>query len=131
MSREPAVGRFDSLGGVRLNEYWWPLDDAKAAVFLIHGYGEHAGRYQHIADALATHGYALYAFDLRGHGKSEGERAFINTFDSYVADVDAALKRFDYLREGVARVSHGPQHGRVDFDALHHVAEAGDERARL
>jgi len=98
MATEPQTSTFESSPGVRLAEYWWPTPNAKAAVFLIHGYGEHAGRYQHIADDLATHGYSLYAFDLRGHGKSDGDRGFINTFDDFVADTDAALPRFNALR---------------------------------
>lgn len=98
MATEPKTDTFEAAPGVKLAEYWWETPNAKAAVFLIHGYGEHAGRYQHIADKLATHGYSLYAFDLRGHGKSDGERGFINTFDDFVFDTDAALKRFNALR---------------------------------
>jgi alpha-beta hydrolase superfamily lysophospholipase len=99
MADEPRIESFQSSRGDRLTEYWWPTENAKAAIFLIHGYGEYAGRYQHLADDLATHGYSLYAFDLSGHGRSDGERGFINTFDDYVADTDAALKRFDEVRK--------------------------------
>jgi len=101
MANEPVIDTFESSPGVRLTEYWWPTENAKAAVFLIHGYGEHAGRYQHIADDLATHGYSLYAFDLRGHGRSDGDRGFINTFDDFVEDTDAAMARFEAVRNGL------------------------------
>ena len=111
MANEPIIDTFESSPGVRLTEYWWPTPNAKAAVFLIHGFGEHAGRYQHIADDLATHGYSLYAFDLRGHGKSDGERGFINTFDDFVVDTAAALNRFDAVRNGLPAFHMGHSMG--------------------
>ncbi len=111
MANEPIVETFESSPGVRLTEYWWPAADAKAAVFLIHGYGEHAARYQHIADDLATHGYSLYAFDLRGHGRSDGDRGFINTFDDFVVDTGAALARFDAVRQGLPAFHMGHSMG--------------------
>ncbi len=111
MANEPVIDTFETNPGVQLTDYWWPADDAKAAVFLIHGYGEHAARYQHIADDLATHGYSLYAFDLRGHGKSDGDRAFINTFDDFVADTDAARARFDAVRKGLPAFHMGHSMG--------------------
>jgi len=98
MANEPLIKSFESGRGDQLTEYWWPTENAQAAVFLIHGYGEYAGRYQHLADDLATHGYSLYAFDLHGHGRSDGDRGFINTFDDFVVDTNAALKRFDEVR---------------------------------
>ena len=55
-----------------LFEYSWPLADAKAAVVITHGLAEHSGRYEHVAQALNAAGYAVYAFDHRGHGKSVG-----------------------------------------------------------
>lgn len=111
MANEPAIDTFESGPGVRLTEYWWPTKNAKAVVFLIHGYGEHAGRYQHIADDLATHGYSLYAFDLRGHGRSDGDRGFINTFDDFVVDTRAALVRFDAVRNGLPAFHMGHSMG--------------------
>ena len=63
--------------GLRLYAQCWKSDAAPTAVVcLVHGLGEHGGRYAHMADFLVGHGYALFSFDLRGHGKSEGARAF-------------------------------------------------------
>lgn len=55
-----------------LYERTWPIPDAKAAVVIVHGLGEHSGRYDHVARALNTAGYAAYASDVRGHGQSIG-----------------------------------------------------------
>src|SRR5882672_991558 len=50
----------------------WPIPNAKAAVAIVHGLGEHSGRYEHVAAALNAAGYSAYAMDVRGHGQSIG-----------------------------------------------------------
>lgn len=69
--------------------HWPALGAAKAVVLLVHGLGEHCQRYEHLAEYLNQHGYALSSMDLPGHGKSEGERGHIDSFDHYQ---DAVLK---------------------------------------
>lgn len=49
---------------------WAPNGKPKATIALIHGHGEHVGRFDHVAAALTEDGYAMLGFDLRGHGKS-------------------------------------------------------------
>jgi acylglycerol lipase len=53
-----------------LFERTWPLADAKGAVVIVHGVGEHSGRYDYVAQKLNAAGYAAYAQDARGHGQS-------------------------------------------------------------
>lgn len=55
-----------------LYERAWPVQDAKGAVVIVHGLGEHSGRYAHVAAALNQAGYSVYAQDVRGHGQSVG-----------------------------------------------------------
>lgn len=55
-----------------LFERIWPVDGAKAGVVLVHGLGEHIGRYKHVAAALNAAGYSAYGRDIRGHGQSVG-----------------------------------------------------------
>lgn len=55
-----------------LFERSWPVADAKGAIVIVHGLGEHSGRYEHVAQALNAAGYAVYAQDVRGHGQSVG-----------------------------------------------------------
>ncbi|PYE52964.1 alpha/beta hydrolase [Deinococcus yavapaiensis] len=55
--------------------------DERGAVLLLHGYGEHAGRYGHVVEALADAGFSVYAYDQRGHGQSSGPRALVRMAD--------------------------------------------------
>ena len=67
---------------------WEPqLAKPKAVIALIHGVGEHIGRYAHVGKALTDAGYALIGFDLRGHGKSEGVRGHIPSLDAVMQDI--------------------------------------------
>ncbi len=54
---------------------------------LVHGLGEHSGRYAHVADRLTASGYAVHALDHRGHGKSEGKRVYVKSYDEFMADL--------------------------------------------
>lgn len=71
----------------RLFTRTWPNPDADHVVLLAHGYGEHVGRYTHVAQALVAHGAAVHALDHTGHGRSDGDRAIIPSFEDAVADL--------------------------------------------
>lgn len=94
-------GEFEINEKLKLYEQvWLPAQGAedgslhtKATVMLVHGFGEHSGRYFHVAKALVERNYAVYAYDQRGHGKSGGKRAFISQWDDYVNDFEVALNR--------------------------------------
>ena len=60
---------------------WKPDGNSKAVVILIHGLGEHSGRYQHVASYFTSRGYAISTMDLRGHGRSPGLRGHFPSFD--------------------------------------------------
>jgi len=88
--------------GVQLYFQGWQPDTApKAIVCLVHGLGEHSGRYTHVAAALSDVGYALFGFDLRGHGKSGGPRGHTPSYDALMDDIgcllDEAAKRYPGL----------------------------------
>lgn len=75
------------MGGLDLRAHGWLPDAApRGVVAVVHGLGEHAGRYHALASALAARHYAVYALDHRGHGLSPGPRADIGRFDHLVTD---------------------------------------------
>lgn len=66
----------------------WPVSDAKAAVLIAHGLAEHSGRYEYVAGKLNEAGYAVYAYDHRGHGRSIGFPGdFGGEVDAVIQDV--------------------------------------------
>jgi acylglycerol lipase len=91
---DPITDSMNSADGLKLHTVSWiPYGTPKAVVLLIHGVAEHAGRYQHVADFLTGHGYAIYSMDYIGHGHSEGTRAFLHTLDQPVSDLEIYLDR--------------------------------------
>jgi acylglycerol lipase len=92
---------FDSPDGLKLFEQnWQPEKNARAVIAIIHGYAEHSGRYAHVAEFLANHDYVVETFDLRSHGKSDGKKTFIRSFDEFLSDVDLFLKRVKERHQG-------------------------------
>ena len=69
----------------------WPNEDAHWLAVLSHGYGEHIGRYQHVADALVNAGAVVVGHDHAGHGRSAGERVLIPDFEPVVDDLYTVL----------------------------------------
>ena len=85
--------------GVRFHLRSWTPDGAPRAVVVIcHGVNSHGGQHAWTAEQFAARGFAVFALDLRGRGKSEGERFFVEDVADYVADVAGAI--------GIARDRH-------------------------
>ena len=81
-------GTFTAFDGLSIfHQSWSPAGDPVAAVMLIHGLGEHSGRYSHVARALTDADLAVHALDHRGHGKSEGKRSFVRSYDEFMSDL--------------------------------------------
>jgi len=74
--------------GVALNYYHWVPENAKAAIVISHGWSEHAGRYNALAEWFASCGYEVHALDHRGHGKSEGKRGHVGRWLDYARDLE-------------------------------------------
>jgi acylglycerol lipase len=90
-----AAGSMQGLGDVALFMQSWRPDDGaqvRGTVVIAHGLGEHSDRYGHVAGRLADEGFAVYAGDHRGHGRSQGPRALIRT-TAVVADLNQLVIR--------------------------------------
>jgi alpha-beta hydrolase superfamily lysophospholipase len=87
-------GRFKGEGGVEIYwQAWLPEREPRAVVVLAHGASEHSGRYAWTGEQLDARGYAVYAIDHRGHGKSEGPRAVIDRMHNAVEDLHTLVER--------------------------------------
>ena len=85
--------KFSAMDGLELHEQSWaPSSKPRAIVCLVHGLGEHGGRYSHVAEAFNKAGYALITFDLRGHGQSGGRRGHARNYTVLMDDIFQLLE---------------------------------------
>jgi acylglycerol lipase len=83
---------FEGVGGFKIFTRSWQPDTAtRAVVVIVHGFNAHSGQYLSVADEFAKNGLAVYALDLRGRGRSEGERFFIDKFENYANDLNTLV----------------------------------------
>jgi len=104
---EPVQSRAFSLRGARGTEIRareWPVEGATTRIVLVHGYGEHLGRYAHVVAALTRAGYAVVGIDNRGHGESGGRRADVVALDDFVDDLHALVLHDEAAAPGRPRV---------------------------
>lgn len=93
MPKSPTEETFDSAGGVKIFLRAWLPDAAPRAVVVIcHGVNSHGGQYLWSGAEFSKTGFATYALDLRGRGKSDGERFYVEDVADYVADVAGTVK---------------------------------------
>jgi alpha-beta hydrolase superfamily lysophospholipase len=92
----PTEQTFSGVRGEIATYTWDAARDPRFVAVIAHGYGEHARRYDHVAEALVDNGGVVVALDHHGHGRSEGERASVSDAQDYVADLDTLI---DHARE--------------------------------
>ncbi len=97
---------------------WQPIEKEKAAVCLVHGIGEHSGRYQHVAAALVNAGYAMMGFDFRGHGKSEGLRGHVPSLEAVFGDIELLIAETRGRFSGVPLFIYGHSMGGLVLNYL-------------
>lgn len=86
---------------------WQPDGQAKGAILLVHGMGEHSGRYLHVGEYLTKKGFAVFTCDLRGHGKSGGQRGHITPKDYYLSEIDILFSQADQQFPRLPRFLYG------------------------
>ena len=85
---------FEGVGGLRIaTRSWQPAGKPRAVMILIHGFNAHSAYFAWPAEQFASKGLACYALDLRGRGKSEGERFYVEKFSDYLGDVDRLVRQ--------------------------------------
>jgi len=85
----------------------WESAKPKAVIAIVHGIGEHGFRYDNWAKMFVDKGFSVYTVDYRGHGRAEGKRGFVNSFDDLLNDVDAYLKHVSDKHPSVPLVLYG------------------------
>ena len=99
---------FDN-GGIRIHfRSWTPAEPARAVLVIGHGVNSHGGQYIWTAEQFVALGFAVYAVDLRGRGKSEGERFYVEDVAEYVSDLSGVI--------GIAKQRHPG--AKLTLDAL-------------
>lgn len=106
---EPAMtvesGRTADGEAVQLRRRW-SVEQPKAAMLLVHGIGEHSGRYLHVGQYFGSLGYDVAAFDNRGFGESGGRRGHVNSFGLYLDDIEDRLEERRSLNVPVVLFGH-------------------------
>lgn len=77
----------DAHGANIYYQVWLPEDDVKAVLLIVHGLAEHCGRYMNVVNHFVPLGYAVYGLDHIGHGKSEGQRVFVERFEDWITTI--------------------------------------------
>jgi len=80
-------------GTILRGRFWKPETPPLAALCMVHGLGEHSGKYDEWARSFCRKGIIVYALDYRGHGESEGKRGHANNISELLDDIDAMIKR--------------------------------------
>ena len=92
MSSTEETQYFLSQDGLRIYYRHWDCEDASKICCIVHGFGEHSGRYAHVAERLNKAGITVFAMDLRGHGLSQGKKGHAKSYELLMSDIEELLK---------------------------------------
>ncbi len=87
-SQPPSESTWKTDDGLNIAVSQWSVHSPRAVLLLIHGIGDHSGRFVHVAKQLKFHGITVIGPDLRGNGRSQGPRGYISDFDVFLDDLD-------------------------------------------
>ncbi|MGF1596588.1 MAG: alpha/beta hydrolase [Acidimicrobiales bacterium] len=93
-------------GLTQLQRRWRPPGTTRSAVLVVHGVGEHSGRYDHVGRFLAARGHDVLSFDNRGHGQSGGKRGHVDRFVHFLDDVEDLVVERRQLGVPVVLLGH-------------------------
>lgn len=109
------VTGWKSADGLDIYAQGWEPEQlpAKGVVCLVHGIGEHTGRFEHVAQALTEGGYVLMGADWRGHGRSTGKRGHVPSMEAILKDIDRVLEDALHRYEGLPLFLYGQSLGAI------------------
>ena len=102
--------------------HWRPVETARGVVLILHGLGEHGGRYRHLVSSLQNSGYIVYAHDHQGFGRSGGARCFVQGFHDYLSDITQVVSMARQRDPGLPCCLYG--HSMGGLLGLLHLMEA-------
>jgi acylglycerol lipase len=90
------------------NQCWLPETSPRAVLAVVHGLADHSGRYLNLVNYFVPRNFAVHAVDLRGHGKSGGDRCYINRFSDFTDDLSRFIRsiREQYADQPVYLIGH-------------------------
>lgn len=98
--------------GVKLfAQSWLPAHQPKAVICYVHGFKDHSSRFEKWAARFTQHQYGVLAFDLRGHGRSEGRRGCAPSFSNFLADTSLLIQKCHALFPGIPVILYGHSFG--------------------
>lgn len=100
-----------SFDGLKLNFIHWHLPNPKSVLILIHGIGEHSGRYNYLASKFVNAGINVLSMDYRGHGLAEGKRGHINSYSELLNDVDSFFHEIHAEYQNIPKILYGHSMG--------------------
>ena len=122
-------GEFQAHSDTRLFcQSWIATENPVCALILVHGFGEHSGRYPYFVERLCAANIAVFAFDLRGHGQSDGRRGHMNSMAEYRGDVAAFVARVESQLPNIPKFIFGHSMGSLvvlDYVLRHPEGLAG------
>ena len=102
---------FKGVSGLKIfTRAWQPEGKPRGVIIIVHGFNSHSGQYQWVGEQFASNGLAVYALDLPGRGRSEGERFYVEKIEDYIDDVEMLVKQakapgFPSLCSDIARAA--------------------------
>lgn len=97
--------------GLNLYSKSWKIDNPRAVIALVHGFGEHCNRYDHVAEFFNKNNFSVVAYDRRGHGKSEGKKGHMMSHQEIIDEVDLLLEKCRAEHPGKQIIVYGHSQG--------------------
>lgn len=120
------AGSFQGTRGMSIYyQYWEPQASPKALILIVHGAGEHSGRYEGVARYLTDHGYAVAALDHPNHGKSDGSYGHVEHFGDFLQTLDTFHQQVSAEFTGLPRILLGHSMGGL-ISSLYLLEHQGD-----